>query len=262
MIKTIKAIDSHAHFGKYQGKDQFQNSLMSATVGEIAQRAKACDIDISIVSAFAALLPRGKADTIKANEKMFNIQAKLGPIRYLAVINPLQPATFKQAEALLSEPGCVGVKIHPEEHGYHINVHARAIFEFAERLQVPIVSHSGDPNSMPEDFVPWAGLFSSVNLVIAHLGCGYDGNRTHQVKAIAKAKNGNLFTDTSSAQSILPGLIEWAVKEIGADKILFGSDSPCYHTAMQKTRIDYAELSDKEKEKILRDNAFKIFKFY
>ena len=32
----------------------------------------------------------------------------------------------------------------------------------------------------------------------------------------------------SSARSILPGLVEWAVAEVGAEKILFGTDSPLY----------------------------------
>jgi predicted TIM-barrel fold metal-dependent hydrolase len=50
------------------------------------------------------------------------------------------------------------------------------------------------------------------------------------------------------------------VAEIGADRILFGSDTPLYFTAMQRTRIDQAELSDHEKRLILRDNALRLLR--
>ena len=42
---------------------------------------------------------------------------------------------------------------------------------------------------------------------------------------------------------------------IGAEKILFGTDTPLYFAAMQKARIAYAEIDDDAKQKILHDNA-------
>ncbi|NQT93723.1 MAG: amidohydrolase family protein [Lentisphaerae bacterium] len=65
--------------------------------------------------------------------------------------------------------------------------------------------------------------------------------------------------DTSSACNMQPGLIEWAVREVGADKILFGTDSPSYFTPMQRARIDYADISKADKRKILSGNADKLF---
>ena len=55
--------------------------------------------------------------------------------------------------------------------------------------------------------------------------------------------------------SMLPNLIEWAVGEVGADRILYGSDVSCYFPPMQRARIDHAHIRDDEKLKILRDNA-------
>jgi predicted TIM-barrel fold metal-dependent hydrolase len=68
-----------------------------------------------------------------------------------------------------------------------------------------------------------------------------------------------VYADTSSARSITPGLIEWAVREIGVDHVLFGGDTPLYLTAMQRARIDYADLADDDKREILRDNAIRLF---
>ena len=96
-------------------------------------------------------------------------------------------------------------------------------------------------------------------LSIAHIGCGWDGDPTHQVRAIQQTIHGNVYADTSSARSILPGLIEWAVSEIGAERVLFGTDTPLYHAGMQRARIDQADLPEAAKQAILRDNARRLF---
>ena len=98
-----------------------------------------------------------------------------------------------------------------------------------------------------------------MKLILAHIGCGWDGDLGHQVRAIQKSRHGNVFADTSSARSIVPGLIEWAVREIGADRVLFGTDTPLYHAAMQRARIESADLADADKRRILKENAVRIF---
>lgn len=118
---------------------------------------------------------------------------------------------------MLALPKCMGIKIHPEEHGYPIARYGRAIFEFAARRQVIIQSHSGEKNSLPADFVKLANDFPQVQLIISHLGCGWDGDLTHQVRAIQQSKHGNVYTDTSSAKSITSNLLEWAVDDLTVD---------------------------------------------
>jgi predicted TIM-barrel fold metal-dependent hydrolase len=114
---------------------------------------------------------------------------------------------------------------------------------------------------MPEDYIPFINDFDSVRLILAHLGCGHDGDPSHQVRAIQAARGQNVYVDTSSALSILPGLIEWAVKEIGPQHILFGTDSPLYFAPMQRARIDRANLAESDKCLILRENAQCLFHF-
>jgi hypothetical protein len=82
---------------------------------------------------------------------------------------------------------------------------------------------------------------------------------TRQVKAIQMSKHGNIYADTSSSMSITSNLIEWAVAEIGPERILFGSDTPLYFSPVQRARIDHAEISDEAKQLILRGNAERLF---
>jgi predicted TIM-barrel fold metal-dependent hydrolase len=82
---------------------------------------------------------------------------------------------------------------------------------------------------------------------------------THQVRAMQRSRHGNVYADTSSARSIVPGLIEWAVREVGAERVLFGTDTPLYHAAMRRARIDHADLDDADERRILWDNVARVF---
>ena len=70
----------------------------------------------------------------------------------------------------------------------------------------------------------------------------------------------NIFVDTSSAASVNPGLVEYAVEQIGSDRICFGTDTPLYFAPMQRARIDYAEISEADRANILRNTAAKLLK--
>jgi predicted TIM-barrel fold metal-dependent hydrolase len=153
----------------------------------------------------------------------------------------------------------VGIKIHPEEHGYPITEFARPIFEFAALHRATMLTHTSEKNSLAADFIPWANEFPEVTLILAHIGCGWDGDPTHQVRAIQQSTRGNVVADTSSSQSLLPKLIEWAVREVGEDRVLFGTDTPLYFTANQRARIEHADISDTARKKIFRENALRLF---
>ena len=260
-IASISAIDVHGHYGVYIQADKtpIYNQMMTGDADEVVRRAAAVNVGLTIVSPLLALLPRFKANAAVGNEEAARIVAQTPGLKQYVVIDPLRPETYAQADAMLQQPQCVGIKLHPEEHGYPIRDHAEKLFEFAAARKAIVLTHSSEQNSLCEDFVSWANRYPEVQLILAHIGCGWDGDVTHQVRAILKTQHGNVFADTSSARSIMPGLIEWAVQEIGAERVLFGTDTPLYSTAMHRARIDHADLSDTDKRLILRDNASKVF---
>ena len=255
------AIDVHGHYGTYIRRGDETDAFHSGDAAEVVRRATDADIELTIVSPLSSLLPRFQADAVAGNDEAARIVPLHPNLRQYVVIDPRRPETYAQAERMLALPHCVGIKIHPEEHGYPIREQARPIFEFAARHRAIVLTHSSEQNSLASDFVPWVNEFPEVRLILAHIGCGWDGDPTHQVRAIQQSRHGNVFADTSSARSITPGLIEWAVKEIGVERVLFGTDTPLYHAAMQRARIDHADLSDADKRQILRDNAVRLFGF-
>ncbi|MBI3861730.1 MAG: amidohydrolase family protein [Planctomycetia bacterium] len=260
-ITDVAAIDVHGHYGRYvrSADNGLCDRLSSADAAEVVRRARAINIELTIVSPLLALLPRFKGDAVAGNIEAASVVAQTPGLKQYVVIDPRSAATYKQADDMLRQPQCAGIKIHPEEHGYPIREHARSIFEFAARHKAIVLTHSSEQNSLAADFVPWADEFPEVRLILAHIGCGWDGDLSHQVRAIQASRHGNVYADTSSARSIVPGLIEWAVREVGDDRVLFGTDTPLYHAAMQRARIDEADLSDESKRKILRGNAVTLF---
>ena len=258
-IRDLKAIDVHGHLGIYAGdKFPLMNQFMTADADTVLERARMANTQLTIVSPLRALLPRFGGDPVSGNEESVRIITQTEGLCYWVVVDPTKQQTYDQAADMLTQTKCLGIKIHPEEHGYQIKDHGREIFEFAAEHDAVLITHSGEENSLPEDFVGLANDFPAVKLILAHLGCSWDGDPSHQVRAIQASKHGNLFVDTSSAKNVYPGLIEWAVKEIGTEKILYGTDSPCYLAPMQRARIDFADITDNQKHQILRDNALSI----
>jgi len=249
----------HGHYGRCgNSTSPVWADCMSGDIDTVRRRAARANIRLTVVSPLAGLMPRGHSDPVSANADAARVSGAHDDICCWALVDPLKPETFEQAKNMLDGTKCVGIKVHPEEHGYHIRDYGRILFEFAAARRCVVLTHSGEENSMPGDFVPFADAFPEMTLILAHLGHGHDGDPTHQVRAIQLSKHDNVFVDTSSACNVRSGLIEWAVRETGADRMLFGTDSPLYFAPMQRARIDYADISEADKRKILCENAQKL----
>ena len=257
----IPAIDVHAHYGDYQFGTAHEMicRFMSASAEEVAQRSRASNVQWTVVSPMAGLFPRGVsiAEVEKANEQTARDVEAIDGLLQWVIVDPRRPDTYEQAERFLQTPKCMGIKIHGEEHQYHIEDYGHDLFAFAAKHEAVVLAHSGHEHTMPMRFVPFADEYPQARLIVAHMGNAgvAHGDPTQQIRAAAAAKHDNIYVDTSSSWSILPHMIEWAVDEIGAERILFGTDTPIYYTANQRARIDYAQISDDAKQLILRDNA-------
>ncbi len=259
MGPPLEAIDVHAHYGVSRDQPCARvGRWMSADAAEVLRRARRVHVAITVVSPLAGLMTHTAAGVERANRDAARVAAAHHALRQWVIVDPRSRRTFDQAAELLRAPWCVGIKIHPELHGYPIREHGRALFAFAERHGAVVLTHSGQERSLPADFVPLANAFPGVRLILGHLGFCIDGDPTRQVRAIQRCRHGNLYTDTSSAKSIIPRLLEWAVREVGAERILFGSDTPLYFLANQRARVDAADLPAAAKRRILRDNAVRL----
>src|SRR5262245_48531890 len=236
--ESIEAIDVHGHYGRYnRGGAGLVNDLMTGNAEEVVRRARVARTRWTIVSPLLGLLPRGQGDPVAGNRECAAAVARVDGLLQYVIVSPLHPETYRQADELLNRGQCVGIKLHPEEHLYYIAEHGRELFAFAARHQAVVLVHSSEQRSLAADYVRFANEFPEVKLILAHIGCGWDDDYTHQVRGIQASKHGNVYADTSSARSITPKLIEWAVREVGAERVLYGTDTPLYVAVMQRARI-------------------------
>lgn len=250
----INAIDTHCHI-HYTPVETLAPITLSDVMQEgpyytaywntLSQIEKAAKISTVFASPFEALTDR--ANTVQANEDMFKLVQDIPNLYQWVVIDPQNESTFEQADRMLKSEKCVGIKLHPVLHKYSIEEQGEKIFSFAEK-------HSAIVQIHPEkaaDYITFADSSPNVTFIIAHLG------GEHHINAIKNAKHRNVYTDTSGKASLKNMLIEYAVSQIGSDRILFGTDT--YAASSQRGRIEYALISQQDKENILFNNAKRLF---
>jgi len=78
------------------------------------------------------------------------------------------------------------------------------------------------------------------------------------IDALQDCASGNLYTDMGTARAIRTGIIAQMVRAVGADKILFGTDSPLYEPLAFPALLAAAAISNEEKEQIAYRNAERL----
>lgn len=247
-IKDIRAIDTHTHINHGSAYDTKVHELYKSDLADILAINEAVNVEKTFCSTFASVL--SNIPVAQENEYMFDIAKNTENLYQYVVVEPRTEETFFQAERMLKTEKCVGVKIHPGYHGYTLAQYGDKIFSFVQSLGGGIVQIH--PENPPDTVLPFANRYPDVTFIIAHVGM------TTFSDAIEKAKYRNIYTDTSGSASTTNNVIEYTVSRVGSEHILFGTDT--YDAGFQRGRIEYARISDKDKENILRNNAVRLFK--
>lgn len=151
-----------------------------------------------------------------------------------------------------------GLKLHPTINGYMVDsTIVDPIIDIASKYQLPILIHSeDDDHSHPRMIGALAERHPDVILIVGHIG----GDAWLEAIEMAK-KYKNIYLDTTDVTNEVY-VIPTAVKEVGAEKILWGSDAPVLNTAVEMEKIKTADLygpvTEQDKKLILGDNMARI----
>ncbi|MBQ3134690.1 MAG: amidohydrolase [Oscillospiraceae bacterium] len=244
----LMAIDSHTHINHGHPEDASaeQTPVYSAKVDWLYRVNDGAGIGKMLCSTFASV--RTTEYIVPENEYLFDLTAREDRLYQWVVMDPRIPETFAQAERMLPGGKCVGIKLHPLYHKYDLPRYADKLFSFAAARRAVVLIH---PEQQPDYIVPIADRYPDVTFIVAHLG------DEHYVDAVANARHGNVWTDTSGIASSKNALLEYAVGRIGSQRILFGTDT--YAAGFQRGRVEYALIEEVDKRNILRDNALRLF---
>ena len=238
-------VDVHAHVGMHNKMPW----LGTNDAGVVLDRARRAGVDISVLSHLDGLYRR-PADT-----QLLRALEKRKDALMWWVVDPRSKSSIRNFRSVAGHPKVLGMKIGPTYHKYPFVDHAQTLLELARELDVAILTHSGEPNDMPSDIVPWVNRYPDVRFVIAHYGNCLDFKG--HLKALLKCTSPNCFVDTSSSVSVVCDHIESGVSRLGVGRFLFGTDSPLYSVAAQCARILEADLTPREKRAILGENAMR-----
>lgn len=157
------------------------------------------------------------------------------------------------------DAGMIGIKLYNQYKIWDPAVHP--VLEKAIDEGLPVLEHAGhattrefldqQPNiSDAADFVEAARLYPECMLIEAHIGGG--GDWEWSIKALRDAPS--VYLDTSGS-IIDEGMVEMCVRELGADRLLFGTDMTMEGGVGKMTA---AAISKADKEKICFRNWEKI----
>jgi predicted TIM-barrel fold metal-dependent hydrolase len=221
-------IDAHCHAGTGEGLSHPSNT--DADISRYARRARAAGIDRTVV--FATLT----TDDYRAGNAQVGAIVRKDPRRYIGYVfvNPAydRGRVRTVVEAAITDWGCRGIKVHWTNGRI-----TREVLEVAERSRLPVLY---DPRGDISTVELVLRSYARVPLIIPHLG-SFAGDWGSQVAIIDKLKTyPNLFVDSSGVQYF--DLLVDVIRKGGPDRLVFGTDGPFLHPAVELEKIKQLRL--------------------
>jgi len=240
-----RIIDVHGHLSKFWLPMPWRNRDIVAYLDRFS-------IEKYVASSLLAITE----NLIEGNRETWEfVKEYPGRVYGYVVVNPhYVEASLKEIERYSRAGGFVGVKVHD---GYYMNIgpfyspNWRRILGLVSDLGWTVLCH--DSLLSLSEIAP---DYPEVNFISAHAA-----NSTLAVRYAQGETQPNIFLDICGTPRNY-GIIERIVELLGsADNILFGTDLPLLSPASAIGKVENAEISQEEKEKILYKNALRIFNF-
>lgn len=256
--RKLFVLDCHAHVG--------QNSLMRRFSGGTREKYSAeeavengAKLGIDAMIAFPVSNPH--TDYSTDNQRVLK-WAEEFPNEVIPFIR-LQPHFEDQAVSDVhryAADGARGIKLHPRLDGGYVandDMLVRPIVEAAIENDMVMLFHTG------ETWNASAGLLGDLatSYPEGKFICGHMGMLDTHHDAVAYARRlDNFWLDTTDFWP--PSLITKAVRELGPEKVVFGTDTPYIpaHAEINKMMAG-CDLTDDELEPIMGGNLAKVFGF-
>jgi predicted TIM-barrel fold metal-dependent hydrolase len=244
-------IDSHMHIGtseKLSGRHlTFQSYYNLMIKSEISKSAAIPNLS-SVV----------KSSTL--NRKMMDdyISSKFKDMFYpIILMDPKDADTLNQIDEYRDI--IYGIKYHPSIA--EAPLMDKSTYKFLDSIaehDLPLLVHCGRHWRSHISYIAEAASeFPSTIFVAAHMGGNVTDLIIKALHIVRNCESSNIYFDTSASK--LPWLIEQAVRLVGPDKILFGSDEPYADLRIAKYCIDICNISDKDRELIFYRNFERIY---
>ncbi|MFB3826287.1 MAG: amidohydrolase family protein [Bryobacteraceae bacterium] len=132
------------------------------------------------------------------------------------------------------------------------------VLDTVAELGIPILWHPR-PNVAVFDEI--AEAYPGVDLILAHMGSDLSADWREHVAGIEVARrHANVYLDTGA--TVLTRYLEQAVKELGPEKIIFGSDEPEVDCRLEIFKVRVLRLPAEHEQMILGGNMLRLLGKY
>jgi predicted TIM-barrel fold metal-dependent hydrolase len=248
MTRPVEVVDFHTHAGS-PGRTQVCGTPEAMVLNmDLSDIGRACVNCIWF------------GDARRGNDLMHRFVAEY-PDRIIPVafVTPHYPEeSISELERCFGTLGMKYLKIYPDfffkpqdDEAYF------PIYEWVNERGLPVMSHATYPFDSPEVSIPeryeaLSKRFSNIKWVIAHAAGSTNPGACEAARSLPA-----VYLETCDSGTP-HGAIEYSVKHAGADRVLFGTDSPIMDGRHHIAKVVTADISEEDKIKILGLNAIEL----
>jgi predicted TIM-barrel fold metal-dependent hydrolase len=248
VARTI--IDVHSHVGHTITSDVGQ------TVDEWIALMASSGVDQAVLSVAAGgLQADGIADTRRANDGVAAAVAArpdLFPVGLASVEVRHGAAGVAEVGRAFDELGLKGLAFHATFEGFSVDSTAfgAVLDATAERRGLVLLHSTPDAKASPRAIAAVAARYPGLTFVMGH-PLFSDDQKAQAVEAVLTTPN----VHVDIAYQADPATTEFFVREVGADRVFFGSDAPFFPPADVIASVERADISDADREAVFSGNA-------
>jgi predicted TIM-barrel fold metal-dependent hydrolase len=256
-------IDVHGHLGNINFAPFWQ-----ADKDKLEEHLSDSGIDKLCVSSAKSIM----YDVREGNKELAEALEKSEKLLGYVTVNPMFSESLEDLE-YLENPKFIGVKVHPDYHGYDLKCKQAQEFlsGVAEKTKLMLFHVSCMPGTGfadAEAVAKFASEHPGTNFIMAHLAGIFQNSLYPYFPNLRGLEivNGfaceNIYVDTAHfLMYVYPGVMERMLELIGAEHIVFGTDCPLQGSLQMKFALETIQnlnIAESEKEKILSGNALKL----
>ena len=243
-MNNTKKIDAHSHLGDFGGW-----AGVAFGERELLQQMAEYDIEKTFLT----------GASFRDNDAVLDVfQRHPDKIVPFVWVNPALDDVEKKLTRYIADEGFMGVKMQPLFDAFVADDPiVDPVMAFAAAHDVPVFIHCGHPPfSLPWSSALLAERHPGVKVTMIHMGHG------HGVYIDASIKMARRYANLYLEMSGMPMgcKIAEAYRTVGADRVMFGIDSPFHHPTVEIQKVLTCGLNDGELRDVFYNNAKRLLK--
>jgi hypothetical protein len=234
----LPVFDVHAHIGNLIGEDTPPLDAQVAQMDRLGILAMAVSSEHALVG-----------DIVRGNDEVAEAMRRFPGriLGYCHVSANYPDFLLPEVERCFRNDGFRGIKLYQVGPEYDDPAYD-PVWAFAEERGLPVLAHTWGGNLTGFDRA--ADKHPGVPCLAAHAGSSF----AYKPYIEAAKRVPNFYLDLTYSREHT-NMIEHFVAELGAERVVWGSDAPLFSMPQQLCKVLFARISDEEKRKILYDNA-------